>query len=259
MRFASLRKFIDPVRHGESAGLSHVRHFDAVRFAFLVLTIPAFYLHLAATQPTWWWLGSALYLLGGIGLAGLLTKSFRRGAQRISHPAHRFLDIAIVIGVFASLLGTAAPWSSPQWALRLALVALIAMRLLLCVAPLLTRRDTGFVLLLGAVTLLLSGLGFYWLEPTVKSYADGLWLAFESGATVGYGDIVPTTAAARVFAVFMVLVGYAILSLVTASIAAFFIGEDEQQLRRELHRDIKALRDEVRQLRESLQQQLPKS
>ena len=55
------------------------------------------------------------------------------------------------------------------------------------------------------------------------------------------------------------LVGYAILSLVTASIAAFFIGEDEQKLRRELHRDIKSLHDEVRQLREALQQQPPKS
>lgn len=236
-----------------------MRHFDGARFVLLALTIPAFYLHLASTEPTWWWLGSALYLLAGFGLAGLLAKSFRRGQQRTGHPAHRVLDIAILTGVCASLLGTSAPWSSLQWALRLFLVALIAMRLLLCVAQLLTRRDTGFVLLLGAATLLLSGLVFYWLEPTVKSYADGLWLAFESGATVGYGDIVPTTPAARVFAVFMVLIGYAILSLVTASIAAFFIGEDEQQLRRELHRDIKALRDEVRQLRESLQQQPPKA
>lgn len=98
----------------------------------------------------------------------------------------------------------------------------------------------------------LAGAGFYWLEPTVHSYAQGLWLAFTSGATVGYGDIVPTTPASRLFAVAMVILGYGIMSLVTASIAAYFVGKDEQLLRREMHHDIKALREEVRQLRDEL-------
>ena len=86
----------------------------------------------------------------------------------------------------------------------------------------------------------------------MNSSADGLWLAFVSGATVGYGDIVPTTAASRIFAVFMVLLGYAMLSLVTASIAAMFVGDDEKQLRREMHRDIRSLQIEVRHLREAI-------
>lgn len=65
-------------------------------------------------------------------------------------------------------------------------------------------------------------------------------------------DIVLTTAASRIFAAFMVLLGYAMLSLVTASIAAMFVGEDEKQLRREMHRDIRSLQTEIRHLREAL-------
>jgi len=105
---------------------------------------------------------------------------------------------------------------------------------------------------LAAATLGMAGAGFYWFEPTVTSYADGLWLAFESGATVGYGDLVPTTPASRLFAAFMVLLGYALMSLVTASIAAVFVGEDEKVLRREMHHDIKQLRDEVAALHAEL-------
>jgi len=60
---------------------------------------------------------------------------------------------------------------------------------------------------------------------------------------------VPTTTGSRIFAVLMVIFGFAMLSLVTASFAAFFVGEDEKKLRNEMHRDIKELRQEVQRLR----------
>ncbi|MEX3934400.1 potassium channel family protein [Paraburkholderia phymatum] len=64
----------------------------------------------------------------------------------------------------------------------------------------------------------------------------------------GYGDIAPTTPASRVFAVFVVLLGYGMLSLVFASIAAALIGREERALRREMHRDIKHLTGEIGRL-----------
>jgi voltage-gated potassium channel len=75
-----------------------------------------------------------------------------------------------------------------------------------------------------------------------------VWLAFVTGATIGYGDFVPTTTASRLFAGLMVLFGFTLFSLVTASIAAFFVGEDEKLLRREMHQDIRKLHDEIAQL-----------
>jgi voltage-gated potassium channel len=83
-----------------------------------------------------------------------------------------------------------------------------------------------------------------------------LWLAFVTVATVGYGDLFPTSAGARVFAVFIVLLGYALFSVVTATISAFFVGEDEQRFERELHADIRSLREEIAALRGELRESI---
>jgi voltage-gated potassium channel len=79
-----------------------------------------------------------------------------------------------------------------------------------------------------------------------------LWLAFTTAATVGYGDIVPSTHASRAFAVLVVLLGLAVLSLVTASLAAMFVETEERQIERDLMQEIGALRSEVRNLQTQL-------
>jgi voltage-gated potassium channel len=98
------------------------------------------------------------------------------------------------------------------------------------------------------------GVGFWALEPRVRTLGDGLWLAFTTAATVGYGDIVPSTPAAKIFAVFVVLLGYAVLSLVTAAIAAMWVETSERRLEhdilRQVHAEVSALRAELAALRE---------
>jgi voltage-gated potassium channel len=92
------------------------------------------------------------------------------------------------------------------------------------------------------------------LEPRALTFADGLWLAFTTAATVGYGDIVPSTHASRAFSVLVVLLGLAVLSLVTASLAAMFVETEERQIERDLMHEIGALRSEVRSLHTQLQE-----
>jgi voltage-gated potassium channel len=112
---------------------------------------------------------------------------------------------------------------------------------------------TWAIFLFGLAAWALAGAGFYLLEPTVGTYMDGLWLAFTTGATVGYGDFVPTTLASRLFAVVMVLLGFTVLSVGTAAIAALFVGQDEMRLQQELHRDVRELRREVQALHREIQ------
>lgn len=92
------------------------------------------------------------------------------------------------------------------------------------------------------------------VEPRVHTLSDGLWLAFTTAATVGYGDIVPSTPASRAFAVLVVLLGLAVLSLVTASLAAMFVETEERQIERDLMHAIGALRAEVRSLHAELRE-----
>ena len=119
-------------------------------------------------------------------------------------------------------------------------------------ARLITRRGLLYSLALCLLILVLGGVGFWILEPRTVTLADGLWLAFTTAATVGYGDIIPSTHASRAFAVIVVLLGLAVLSLVTASVAAMFVETEERQIERDLMHEIGALRSEVRALHDDL-------
>ena len=125
----------------------------------------------------------------------------------------------------------------------------------------LLRRGLLYSLAISMLILFVGGFGFWALDPRVHSLADGLWLAFTTAATVGYGDMVPSTHASRAFAVVVVLLGLAVLSLVTASVAALFVQKDvhdeERQIEKELMREIRHVRDEVAALRRELRGEDP--
>jgi voltage-gated potassium channel len=137
--------------------------------------------------------------------------------------------------------------------LRLGTAALVILRWSESTSPLSWRGGLPQLLGLGIGVLGLCGLGFWWLEPKAHTFGDGLWLAFTTAATVGYGDIVPSTPAAKIFAVFVVLMGFAVLSLVTASIAALWVKSEERriehELLRDLHRELRVIRDELASIR----------
>jgi voltage-gated potassium channel len=122
------------------------------------------------------------------------------------------------------------------------------------------RQGVFYSLILCATILLLGGIGFWLLDPGVHTISEGLWLAFTTAATVGYGDVVPSTHASRIFAVVVVLLGLAVLSLATASLAAIFVEKDiedgeELQIEHELMREIRHLREEVQSLRHDIQRE----
>lgn len=115
-----------------------------------------------------------------------------------------------------------------------------------------TRRGLVYSVILSVGILGVGGVGFWMIEPGVNSFTDGLWLAFTTAATVGYGDIVPSTPASRLFAVVVVLLGLGVLSIVTASVAALFVETEERQIERDLMQEIGALRAQVTALERML-------
>lgn len=235
-----------------------VRLIRPVLLAALALSIPAFYLVLTVTESGFDNLGRILYgVVAGIVLLDLLVQLHADGRWFGAwRNAHRYLpEMLILTGALVSAWRADAPWSQTEWLIRLAYCGLVFVRLSLLLSHLLASNRLSQVLWLGCMGWLFAGAGFFWMEPKVHSLADGMWLAFTTISTVGYGDLVPSTPAARVFAVFVVLLGYALFSIITASIAALFVGEDEKRLERELHADIRALREEVAALRADLKQQ----
>ncbi|WP_200307468.1 potassium channel family protein [Streptomyces adelaidensis] len=85
----------------------------------------------------------------------------------------------------------------------------------------------------------------------IDNLGDAVWWSFTTMTTVGYGDHAPTTGLGRVLAVGLMLSGIALLGVVTANIAAWFISrfeKDDAEERRQTAA-ITALTDEVRLLR----------
>lgn len=120
----------------------------------------------------------------------------------------------------------------------------------------LIRRGLIYSLLLALCILGLGGLGFWLIDPRIDSFGEGLWLAFTTAATVGYGDVIPHTPASRLFSVLVVLLGLAVLSLVTASLSAIFVEKEveaeERQVELDLLRELQVLRAELHSLRQEV-------
>jgi len=217
----------------------------------LILSIPAFYLVLTEAQYAYPDAGHWLY---GVVAAMLVVDAFvKRHREKPAWAGDMSkVDFFILAGALASAWPTGSPWPVVEWLLRLVLCGMVFLRLATLLARYVMPNRLMQIVILAVFVLAVAGAGFFWLEPKVHSYADGVWLAFTTGATVGYGDLVPSTPASRIFAAFVVLLGYALFSVVTASVAALFVGEDEKRIRREMHADMRMLRVEIAALRAEL-------
>lgn len=219
-----------------------------------LLALPAFYLEALQSDEPLQHIGWELDLVILAAFSLETAWMLRLCHNRLTYLKYNWLNLLIIGASGLGLIGLPSEWLPLVRLLRVAYVALVVARLLASVRTLLSTNAIPYAFILGIVTLTAAGAGFYWLEPTVHSFGEGLWLAFITGATVGYGDYVPTTPVSRMFAVVMVIVGFTVFTLVTASISALFVGEDEKRLRREMHHNIQELRREIAEMRAELRQ-----
>jgi len=233
----------------------------------LLASVPAFYDSMMPTAATW---ATWMYLVSGavvLGSAWRAQRQLQRRSQEASrghwgeHPMQLRLDWFLGVALLANAVLPQSNESEPALIWRLVIAVLMLYRLIKISQPLFTETGLARLLAIGASVLVLCGIGFYWLDPGVKTVHDGLWLAFSTAATVGYGDMVPTSTASRIFAVFVVLLGYGLLSLVTASVAAMFVGTQErkveQEILRDMHREMRELRQEIDRLRQAIKASQP--
>lgn len=234
--------------HDNSRAYHWERRLHWVMVGVALLAVPAFYIEEISASPSLRLIAAFIDEFLFVAFAFELFWMLHVTTQKARYLKRNWLDAVIIASAAVSMFGWATEWVALARLMRLALVALLLTRALGSMRSIIGPHGLPYVLVFGVATLAVSGAGFYWLEPTVHSYGEGLWLAFVSGATIGYGDFVPTTPASRFFAAIVVVLSLAVMSVVTASIAAIFVGQDEKQLRRDMHYDIKQLRSEVERL-----------
>ena len=125
----------------------------------------------------------------------------------------------------------------------------------------LSRRLTlaqafGLVAGVTGAAVLLGGWLIATLEPERFDHVgEGLWWAITTITTVGYGDLVPSTAAGRLVGAVLMLLGFAALAFVTATMASIIVGEvraEERLIERE-ETEILALLAELNERLERLE------
>ncbi len=71
--------------------------------------------------------------------------------------------------------------------------------------------------------ILFSGIIISGLDPSIESAWDGIWWAWVTVTTVGYGDVVPTSFVGRAFAFILIMMGLVLFAAFTANFSALFI------------------------------------
>ena len=109
------------------------------------------------------------------------------------------------------------------------------------VRAVLAQNHLGKTLLVVVVFVSGGGVVISTLDPAIDNTWDGIWWAWVTVTTVGYGDVVPQTASGRVFAVVLMLMGISMLSLITANISAYLMARGTEKEIRLEQRELKKL------------------
>jgi len=77
------------------------------------------------------------------------------------------------------------------------------------------------------------------------SFQDGIWWAFVTASTVGYGDISPHTSLGRLIATILMLVGIGMIGSLTSTITSYFLNIKTKTVKNDIIQTIKERIDDV--------------
>ncbi|MDQ3990868.1 MAG: potassium channel family protein, partial [Actinomycetota bacterium] len=93
------------------------------------------------------------------------------------------------------------------------------------------RRGLVYVAAIAVLLVMVGGALVSLLEPDLAEggFWSGVWWAIVTTTTVGYGDISPGTLGGRLIAVALMLVGIGLVATLAASVAAYFVGKEQER------------------------------
>lgn len=145
-------------------------------------------------------------------------------------------------------LGTPLLWGESSYAamlrlLRVALLVPLITSTSITLRRVLSRNHLGTTLLVAFAFTLAAGLLIAGIDPSIEDVWEGLWWAWVTVSTVGYGDTVPESTAGKIFGAIVILFGVGFFSLLTASFSAYFVSRGEIEIEEEEAEEIYRLKD----------------
>jgi voltage-gated potassium channel Kch len=113
-------------------------------------------------------------------------------------------------------------------------------------SPLLTRLPVIFIAGFTMIAALVAGVVVRLADPgDFRSLPDALWWSVQTIKTVGYGDIVPRHTEGRVIAAIVMLMGIALIAVVTATVTATLVNASRANSQIELGGEIGDRLDQI--------------
>lgn len=105
-----------------------------------------------------------------------------------------------------------------------------------------------YVVFVTSFMIVLGGILIHFAEG--MSYGDGVWWAFVTATTVGYGDISPSTFYGRMIAMALMLLGIGLIGTVTSTLTSYFLNAGTKSVKNEAIETVKKRLDNFDELTE---------
>jgi voltage-gated potassium channel len=136
----------------------------------------------------------------------------------------------VIITAGFPILWDVFPHAGGLRALRLLVLFSLLFNISAAARKILGRNHLGTTLMVSFIIVILAGTLMAVIDPNVETPLDGIWWAWVTITTVGYGDIVPGSTAGRLFGSVLILLGIALFSMLTGSFSAFFLAQEEEKI-----------------------------
>lgn len=127
--------------------------------------------------------------------------------------------------------------------IKLVKVVAYAMRLYKKTRKFFDTNGFKYMFLITMAFIAIGGVLIHYAEG--MSFQDGVWWAFVTATTVGYGDISPVTALGRLIATILMLVGIGLIGSLTSAITTYFLNNKTKTVKGNVIEGIKNKIDDV--------------
>ena len=158
------------------------------------------------------WIVWLFFLLETIVLTSLVDNKF-------GYLRRNWMNLFIIcIGV--PLFWGGGTYAAALRAIRVLLILPLLLNTSLVVRKVLVRNHLATIVLAALGFTMMSGFLIAGIDPAIENVWQGIWWAWVTVATVGYGDTVPVSVAGKVFGAVVIMFGVGFFAMLTASFSA---------------------------------------
>lgn len=203
------------------------RFFEAPMLLLAIWIIIEWYLSAEGRYPDRWGIVTNwvvwLFFVVETSLLCLLVRDKRR------YLLSNWINL-MIIAVGVPLLWNLQPYAAALRSLRILLLLGIFFEMSGSIRKMLARNNIGATLLVSLIVVVMAGISIAAIDPAINTPWDGIWWAWVTVTTVGYGDIVPESPQGRIFGGLLMILGLGLFSLITASFSAFLVSREEEKV-----------------------------